>query len=144
MDIKCPKCGSTYVYESKRKKVNVCEDCGFEFELEKKFNPQKIFLSYGHDENKEVVEYIYEKLSKRGHEPWIDQSKIKQGDDWRNTITKGILESNAFLAFISKHSTRNPGVCLDEISIGVGNYNCRIQSVLLEKDIMPPNTICNI
>lgn len=144
MDIKCPKCGSEYVYESKRKKANVCEDCGFEFVLEKSIKPQKVFLSYGHDKNREVVEYIYDKLVERGHKPWIDKSNIKYGDDWRNAITKGILESEGFLAFISKHSVRVPGVSLDEISIAVGNYNCRIQSVLLEKDVMPPNTICNI
>lgn len=144
IEIKCPKCGSEYVIFSKKKKVFLCEDCENEFVLEKKIEPQKIFLSYGHDENREIVEYIYKKLKERGHEPWIDRAKIKQGDDWRNDITKGILESKGFLAFISKHSTRVPGVCLDEISIGVGNYNCRIQSILLEKDIMPPNTICNI
>lgn len=144
MEMKCPKCGSEFIYESKRKKVNVCEDCGNEFVIEKKIVPQKVFLSYGHDENKEIVQYIYDKLKERGHKPWIDNAKIKYGDDWRNDITKGILESNGFLAFISKHSTRVPGVCLDEISIGVGNYNCRIQSILLEKNIMPPNTICNI
>ena len=122
----------------------MCEDCGKEFTIEKKFVPQKVFLSYGHDHNKEIVEFIYKSLKKRGHFPWVDYAKIKTGDDWRESITRGILESNDFLAFISNHSVRVPGVCLDEISIGVGNYNCRIKPVLLEKGVKAPNCIRNI
>ena len=144
MDVICKFCGSENVYFSKKKKLYVCEDCEQSFELDAEILPRKVFLSYGHDSNSEIIEIIYKKLKERGHDPWIDKANIKAGDDWRNEITKGILQSNGFLAFISNYSVRIPGVCLDEISIGVSNYNCRIQSVLLEKGVSAPNCISNI
>lgn len=143
-EVICKFCNSENVYFSKKKNKYICEDCEKSFVLEKEIKPQKVFLSYGHDENAEIVELIYKKLKERGHEPWIDKAKIKAGHDWRNEITKGINESSNFLAFISSFSVRVPGVCLDEISIGVGNWNCRMQSVLLEKNVNVPNSISNI
>lgn len=143
-NVLCKFCNSENVYFSKKKNKYICEDCEQSFVIEKEIRPQKIFLSYGHDENAEIVELIYKKLQERGHDPWIDKAKIKAGHDWRNEITKGINESSDFLAFISSFSVRVPGVCLDEISIGVGNWNCRMQSVLLEKNVNVPNSISNI
>ena len=144
MEINCKYCGSENVYFSKKKQLYVCEDCERTFSIEKEITPRKVFLSYGHDQNREIIEIIYDRLKERGHEPWIDKENIKAGDDWRNAISEGILNSNGFLAFISNYSVRVPGVCLDEISIGVSNYNCRIQSVLLEKGVSVPNSISNI
>ncbi len=142
--ISCVHCGSQNVYYSKKKCVYVCEDCEKTFlPQEKKFVPKKVFLSYGHDENAWLVKLICEKLRERGHLPWIDYAEIKTGNDWRDAITRGILDSSGFLAFVSNYSVRNPGVCLDEISIGVGNYNCRIHAILLEKGVEAPNSISN-
>lgn len=69
----------------------------------------KIFLSYGRDANAPLVERIREDLATRGHEVWIDRHEIKGGDDWRREITKSIYESQLMLAFLSRHSTRDPG-----------------------------------
>ena len=57
----------------------------------------KIFLSYGHDSNAPLIEKIKEYLSKDAdgklkHKVWIDTSGIKAGMDWREKITKGVLE----------------------------------------------------
>src|SRR5271157_1671385 len=82
--------------------------------------PMRIFLSYGHDNNEELVRRIKADLEKRGHDVWFDKSEIKFGDDWRRSITDGILKSNRVLSFLSKYSTRNPGVCRDEIAIAIG------------------------
>src|ERR1700751_2269931 len=68
----------------------------------------RIFLSYGHDANEELVRRIKADLEKRGHDVWFDKSEIKFGDDWRRQITDGIIGSNRVLSFLSKHSTRNP------------------------------------
>ena len=62
-------------------------------------NSMKIFLSYGHDSNAPLIEKIKEYLSKDAegnlkHEVWIDSSEIKAGKDWREKITKGVLESD--------------------------------------------------
>ena len=144
MELQCPFCNSDNVYYSKKKSVYICEDCEQFFLPEKRIEPRKVFLSYGHDKNEPLVKKIYERLKERGHQPWIDRAKIKAGQDWRAAICSGIDESSNFLAFLSNHSIRVPGVCLDEISIGVGNWNCRIQSILLEKNIEVPNSISNI
>ncbi len=145
MDINCVYCNSENVYFSKKKQKYVCEDCERSFTLaEPSFVPRKVFLSYGHDDNEPVVKMIYDRLLERGHQPWIDTAEIKAGNDWRQTISDGILESSCFLAFVSEYSVRVPGVCLDEISIGVGSYNCRIMPVLLEKGVTAPNSISGI
>ena len=54
--------------------------------------PLRIFLSYGHDANEELVRRIKADLEKRGHDVWFDKSEIKAGDDWRRSITDGIAE----------------------------------------------------
>lgn len=97
----------------------------------------KIFLSYGHDANAPLVEKIKEYLSRDSegntkHEVWIDTSEIKAGNDWRDSITDGIMHSDVVLAGLSQHSTRNPGVCRDELSISIGVMGGNIKPVLLE------------
>ena len=75
----------------------VCYDCKLEFVPAKVFRPMRIFLSYGHDANEELVRRIKTDLEQRGHDVWFDQTDIKAGDDWRRAITDGILHSQRFL-----------------------------------------------
>jgi hypothetical protein len=75
----------------------------------KPFAPMRIFLGYGHDRNEELVRRIKADLEKRGHDVWFDKSEIKFGDDWRRSITDGILKSNRVLWFLSKYSARMRG-----------------------------------
>jgi hypothetical protein len=56
----------------------------------------------------------------RGHDVWFDKSDIRFGDDWRRAITDGIVGSNRVLSCFSNDSTRDPGVCLDEMAIAIG------------------------
>ncbi|MBN1364746.1 MAG: TIR domain-containing protein [Syntrophaceae bacterium] len=106
----------------------------------------KIFLSYGHDNNSALVERIRKDLEARGHDIWIDMYKIKNGDDWRRAITDGIIDSNWVLSFLSQHSTRNPGVCLDELAIALGVKGGIVQTVLVEseQDVTPPISVSHI
>ena len=127
-EIHCPKCASGNVFFSKRRGVNVCEDCGHDFAHEKPFAPLHIFLSYGHDANEELVRRIKADLEQRGHDVWFDKNEIKFGDEWRRAITEGIIGSNRVLSFLSKHSTRDPGVCRDEIAIALGVKGGNIQT----------------
>ena len=94
----------------------------------------KIFFSYGHDENASFVECIKQELEKRhpDYSIWFDKSNIHAGDDWRRSIYSGISESDAVLAWLSRHSVREPGVCLDELRIAAGERSCEIASILLE------------
>lgn len=93
----------------------------------------KIFLNYGHDANAPLVEKIKEYWSKDSegntkHEVWIDTPEIKAGNDWRDSITNGIMHSDVVLAGLSQHSTRNPGVCRDKMSITIGVIGGDIKS----------------
>ncbi len=143
---KCPKCSSEYVMFSKKQELYVCEDCDFKFTIKKSFEALRIFLSYGHDNNEELVRLIKNDLEKRGHKVWFDEHEIKGGDDWRNSITNGILKSNKVISFLSKHSTRDPGVCLDEIAIALGAKGGNIKTILVEgeKEVSTPASISHI
>jgi hypothetical protein len=120
-------------------------DCGFSFS-EQDTKKLRIFLSYGHDDNEELVRMIKTDLEKRGHDVWFDKNEIKFGDEWRRSITDGILGSNRVLSFLSKHSTRDPGVCRDEIAIAIGVKGGNIQTILVEseKEVQPPVNIGHI
>lgn len=110
------------------------------------FTALRIFLSYGHDANEELVRRIKADLEQRGHDVWFDKAQIKAGDDWRRAITDGILHSQRVVSFLSKHSTRDPGVCRDEIAIAIGVKGGNIQTILVESEaeVQPPVNIGHI
>jgi hypothetical protein len=54
----------------------------------RKVNKLRIFLSYGHDANEELVRMIKADMGKRGHGEWFGKNENKFEDDWRKTITK--------------------------------------------------------
>ena len=152
---KCPYCGSVDVYYSKKRKIFVCEDCDETFDelkmTESTSNDNgntglNLFFSYGHDRNRTLVERIKRDLEKRGHHVWIDTNEIKAGDNWRNDILNGVLKASNVIAFLSEHSTRNPGVCLDELKIAVCIKGANIKTVLLEPEnrISQPATLSDI
>ncbi|MDR0908717.1 MAG: toll/interleukin-1 receptor domain-containing protein [Spirochaetaceae bacterium] len=140
----CPFCNSPDTYFSKKKQKWVCEDCEKEFEIQEQ--SKSIFFSYPHDQNALFVDMIRKDLEKEGITVWFDKSEIKAGDDWRNNITSGLLHSDSVLAFLSKYSTRTPGVCLDEIKIALCVKNGNIHTVLTENEneVDPPSSISNI
>lgn len=82
----CPTCNQTLTQVGKHW---VCPEQG-QVSLPKPAGPLRIFLSYGHDANEELVRRIKADLEKRGHDVWFDKSEIKFGDDWRRSITEGI------------------------------------------------------
>jgi hypothetical protein len=145
-EIECPQCGSTKTMSIPDSNAFMCYNCKHEFLPEKTFSPLRIFLSYGHDSNEELVRRIKTDLEKRGHDVWFDKAEIKFGDDWRREITDGIIGSNRVLSFLSKYSTRDPGVCRDEIAIAIGVKGGNIQSILVESEteVQPPVNIGHI
>ena len=95
----------------------------------------KIFFSYPHDDNATLVDRIQRDLVARGHEVWLDKSKIKEGDEWRSRITRGILGCESVVAFLSKHAVRDPGVCLNEMAIALAEKgDDAIITVLVEPE----------
>ena len=106
----------------------------------------RIFFSYGHDENAWIVDRLRADLEARGHEVWIDHSRIKAGDDWRRSITEGIHHAETVVGFLSQHSVRLPGVCLDELRIALCVRDGRIASVLVEpeSDVTVPSSLSHV
>jgi len=140
----CPHCGHALT------QVGVFWICPVHGQItqdeEKKLEPLRIFLSYGHDANQELVFRIVTDLEARGHDVWLDKSEIRTGDDWRRAITDGIVASHRVISFLSKHSTRDPGVCRDELAIAVGVKGGNIQTVLVESEdeVKAPVSISHI
>jgi len=106
----------------------------------------RVFLSYGHDQNTPLVERISRDLEAAGHGVWIDRSEIKAGEDWRRSIVDGLSDTDWVLAFLSKHSTRDPGVCLDELAIALHWRSGAIATVLVEGEgaVEPPVSVSHI
>jgi len=140
--IRCPKCSQPLTQVGQ---FRICPQHG-QVSMEKPFVPMRIFLSYGHDSNEELVRRIKADLEKRRHVVWFDKSQIKFGDEWRRSITDGIVDSHRVLSFLSKHSTRDPGVCRDEIAIAIGVKGGNIQTILVEseEEVQPPVNIGHI
>ena len=140
-DIKCPKCGSEDVFQ-KQDGSCLCGACGHRFvpqTAEKTFVPMRLFISYGHKES-EICKRIYQALKDRGHQPWFDEEQIRFGHDWRERLANGIEASNSVVACLSQYSTREKGVCLDELAISVGVKGGNIVSILLD-DVNPPSAV---
>ena len=144
----CPYCACVDTSYKKKAEQWECNDCEKRFDAPNatKQRPQRIFLSYGHDENTALVLELRQRLEAVGHNVWIDQTQIKVGDDWRLAIKKGLLESDRVLSFLSKHSTRDPGVCLDEIGIALAHRHGAIATLLVEpiEQVMPPPSLAHI
>lgn len=94
--------------------------------------PKKIFFSYGHDANRELVDRFKADLEKRGHTVWIDYKEIGTWSDWKGKITQGIHDSGMAIAFLSLHSTRDPGVCRNEIAMALHHFGV-VYPVMVEQ-----------
>ena len=140
----CPKCGSDEIFT--KGEVCLCSDCGARFAAAPKpFRAMKLFLSYGHPEQV-ICARIADALRRRGHQVWFDADHIRRGSDWRERIASGVASSNGVVACLTEHSVRNPGACLDELSIAVGVKGGHIFTVLLEpeKKVRPPASVCHL
>ena len=84
----------------------------------------RVFLSYAHEppENAAFVNRVRERLEAAHIETWIDTAQIKQGEDWRQSIVAGLRDCQQTIAFLSKKSVRDPGVCLDELAIALHEH----------------------
>ena len=80
--------------------------------------PQRIFLSYAH-EDVEKVDELYKYLLDRNHKPWMDVHDLLPGQNWKSTITKMISESDYFIAFFSEKALGKRGFFQREIKLGL-------------------------
>lgn len=149
----CPSCNGTGAYSSKRNSY-FCADCEkwFEAPATEVAKPAanrsiRVFLSYGHDSSSaQLVARISQDLKREQIDVWVDSERIRFGNDWRQSITEGIQASTHVLAFLSRHSTRKPGVCRQEIAIALGPGKAHVYTVLVEpeKEVSPPLLISHL
>ncbi len=140
----CPSCGSEDVYYSRKRSYFVCEDCEATFtKVQTTKQSKTLFFSYGHDQNRLIVDRIKADLEGLGFSVWIDYERITHGDDWRTCITQGVSSSDTVLAFLSSHASRENGVCRDELRIALCERCAYIQPILLESPTLftPPQNI---
>lgn len=143
--MQCPYCSSTdSIWKAKAAKweCNACEerfegpspesDTSKQTSSPKAAKPKRIFFSYGHDTNRELVDRFKTDLEARGHQIWIDYKEIGSWDDWKGTITRGIHDAEMAIAFLSIHSTRDPGVCRNEVAMALQHFG-KVYPVLVEQ-----------
>ena len=141
----CPYCADSAIVYKRKAALWDCQSCEKQFQGsapevgkrrldDRAARPKAIFFSYGHDENKELVMLFKNDLEKRGHQVWFDEKDIGSWDDWKGKITRGIDASELAIAFISKHSIRDPGVCRNEIAIAMNRFG-EVYPILLEAGI---------
>jgi len=145
--MKCPYCSSidtTWKSKATKWECNSCEErfaggppadqpeSGRSQLLAKATKPKRIFFSYGHDANRELVDRFKADLEARGHQVWIDYKEIGSWDDWKGTITRGIHDAEMAIAFLSIHSTRDPGVCRNEVAMALQHFG-KVYPVLVEQ-----------
>lgn len=115
--IKCPECGSTNTTFKIKAQQWECNDCEVRFaNVEYNSRPKRIFLSYPHrpDKHSQLVEDVARVIQEKGHKPWFDKNKIRPGYDWRTSISKGVIDSDWMIIFMSEEALKPGGVCLDE------------------------------
>lgn len=137
----CPQCDSSETLFKNKLNKWLCTDCGETFEPplpaevnapSLAANPKRIFFSYGHDFNQPLIDRFKADLEKRGHSVWIDYKQLGTWDDWKGGITRGIHDSQLAVAFLSIHSTRDPGVCRNEVAMALHHFGT-VYPILVEK-----------
>jgi TIR domain len=74
----------------------------------------KIFLGYV-EEDRAVVDLLFESLEAHGFAPWLDRRKLLPGPNWPRAIEEAIETSDFFVACFSRLSVRKKGSFQAEI-----------------------------
>jgi hypothetical protein len=72
-----------------------------------------VFISYSR-KDKTFVQQLADRFLKAGRDPWVDWEDIRKGEDWWQSIQRGIEASDTFVFVISPDSVLS-SVCRDEI-----------------------------
>ena len=110
---------------------------------EEKADKKKVFISYGHDNCKDLAFLLNDRLKEKGYEPWIDEHKTKSGYDWEIFMENGLIESDAILSLMTPYSMRRPdGYCLNELTLA--NILHKTIIPIMVRYIIPPLSIVRL
>ena len=109
----------------------------------------KLFISYPHQPQKHarLVERIIERLRLEPDvdEVWFDKDHLLAGSDWPQEIVDGILNSDWTIGFLSNYSVRDPGICLNELSLAAWNKGgASLVAVQLERLERVPISVSHV
>ena len=76
----------------------------------------RVFISYASEDGKKVAS-LYKKLKSVGVNPWMDKEKILGGVNWKESISKAIQDSDAFVYCMSDKSVNKRGVLVQELNL---------------------------
>ncbi|PKO45261.1 MAG: molecular chaperone Tir [Betaproteobacteria bacterium HGW-Betaproteobacteria-4] len=89
----------------------------------------KIFVSYSH-QDRPRVNLIVDRLQQAGHEVWIDNIRIKLGDNIAERINEGISTAEVVLVVVSKNSMSSKWVQQEFSSIALSEISKRQPKVI--------------
>ena len=75
----------------------------------------KVFLCHA-SEDKKIVREIYSRLKEHGFDPWLDEEKIKPGQEWEFEIFKNLRKSHIVIACLSNSFINKEGFVQKELS----------------------------
>lgn len=143
--MKCPNCHSENIRYRENRNNYICDDCDYVF-IEEMNNPQRIFISYGHDEYTGFAHKLADVLTDSGYEVFIDRDGINYGEQWEINLEDGLNWTNGgtcrglFLLIMTPYSVRRPdGYCLNELAYAI-DINLTIIPIMLKK-VTPPLSI---
>jgi hypothetical protein len=87
-------------------------------------SPPTIFLCHA-SEDRGYARWLRDILSSAGLTPWLDQEKLKVGNDWRAEIRRAIEVADFFVPILSANSVRKRGFINNELRQAVAAYRER-------------------
>lgn len=143
--MKCPNCNSENIRYRENRHNYICDDCDYVF-VEEAHCPQRIFVSYGHDEFSGFIIKLSEILKQKGWQVFIDTYEIREGRQWENCLESGLKwtkeagDKGTFLLIMTPYSVRRPdGYCLNEIAYAI-DLGLKILPVMAMQ-VTPPLSI---
>lgn len=97
----------------------------------------KVFISYTHSDSSWVRQFA-EALKRHGIIVWFDTWVIKIGDDIRESIEKGLRESDVIVVVVSKESQKSTNLFFEMgAAVGMGKEVIPIVESHIDQSSMP-------
>ncbi|MGD1950754.1 MAG: SUMF1/EgtB/PvdO family nonheme iron enzyme [Leptolyngbyaceae cyanobacterium] len=78
----------------------------------------RIFLAHAKEDKAKVFE-LYDRLKRRGYQPWLDKKDLLGGQLWDDEIKNAIDSSDIFIACLSKRSVKKQGYVQKEFRMAL-------------------------
>lgn len=91
----------------------------------------KVFISYSR-KDEALADKVVASLEEAGLDAWYDKREIVPGENWAESIARGLKESNAMVVLLTTNSFDSDLVHFDiEYALGDSAYNNRLIPVIV-------------